>query len=89
MINDRKQSLLIRGQNVEQPILLCCHGGPGMAQIGFIRHFQKELEKHFIVINWDQRGAGKSFYGGTSKQILRLINFFRCTKGYSISSQTL
>lgn len=61
MINDRKQSLLIRGQNVEQPILLCCHGGPGMAQIGFIRHFQKELEKHFIVINWDQRGAGKSF----------------------------
>ena len=61
MINNRKQTLLIRGQNVEQPILLCCHGGPGMAQIGFIRHFQKELEKHFIVINWDQRGAGKSF----------------------------
>ena len=61
MINNRKQTLLMRGQNVEQPILLCCHGGPGMAQIGFIRHFQKELEKHFIVINWDQRGAGKSF----------------------------
>ncbi len=61
MINNRKQTLLIRGQNVEQPILLCCHGGPGMAQIGFIRHFQKELEKHFIVINWDQRRAGKSF----------------------------
>ncbi len=61
MINNRKQTLLMRGQNVEQPILLCCHGGPGMAQIGFIRHFQKELEKQFIVINWDQRGAGKSF----------------------------
>ncbi|MDA2639965.1 MULTISPECIES: alpha/beta fold hydrolase [Bacillus] len=61
MINNRKQTLLMRGQNVEQSILLCCHGGPGMAQIGFIRHFQKELEKQFIVINWDQRGAGKSF----------------------------
>ena len=26
MINNRKQTLLMRGQNVEQPILLCCHG---------------------------------------------------------------
>ncbi len=41
MIRNRKQTLLMRGQNIEQPILLCCHGGPGMAQIGFIRHFQK------------------------------------------------
>lgn len=52
----------MRGQNVEQPILLCCHGGPGMAQIGFIRHFQKELEKQFIVINWDQRGLVNPFH---------------------------
>lgn len=40
-INKHQQSLLIRGQDVNQPILLCCHGGPGTAQIGFIRHFQK------------------------------------------------
>lgn len=61
MINNRKQTLLIRGQNVEQPILLCCHGGPGMAINRIYSSFSKELEKHFIVINWDQRGAGKSF----------------------------
>ena len=90
MINDRKQSLLIRGQNVEQPILLCCHGGPGMAQIGFIRHFQKELEKHFIVINWDQRGAGKSFLWRDIQTNLTIDQFISDAKeGYSISSQTL
>ena len=80
MINDRKQSLLIRGQNVDQPILLCCHGGPGMAQIGFIRHFQKELEKHFIVINWDQRGAGKSFLWRDIQTNLTIDQFFSDAK---------
>lgn len=80
MINDRKQSLLIRGQNVDQPILLCCHGGPGMAQIGFIRHFQKELEKHFIVINWDQRGAGKSFLWRDIQTNLTIDQFFQMQK---------
>ena len=60
MINNRKQTLLMRGQNVEQPILLCCHGiWDGTNRI--YSPFSKELEKQFIVINWDQRGAGKSF----------------------------
>ena len=74
----------MRGQNVEQPILLCCHGGPGMAQIGFIRHFQKELEKHFIVINWDQRGAGKSFSMKDFEQILQSNNSFPMQRSDSI-----
>lgn len=75
LINNRKQSLLIRGQDLEQPLLLCLHGGPGMAHIGFARHFQAELEKHFIVVNWDQRGAGKSFLWRDFKESLTIEQF--------------
>ncbi|MEH7463272.1 alpha/beta hydrolase [Bacillus thuringiensis] len=75
LINNRKQSLLIRGQDLKQPLLLCLHGGPGMAHIGFARHFQAELEKHFIVVNWDQRGAGKSFSWRDFKEPLKIEQF--------------
>jgi len=56
-----EQWLLIRGENKHNPLLLMVHGGPGAAQIGFNRDYQQELEKHFIVVNWDQRGAGLSY----------------------------
>lgn len=61
MIGDVKQWIYIRGQNRYHPVLLMIHGGPGTAQIGFIRKFQSELEQHFVVVQWDQRGAGLSY----------------------------
>ena len=36
-------------------------GGPGGTQMAAVRHELAELEKHFVVVNWDQPGSGKSY----------------------------
>jgi pimeloyl-ACP methyl ester carboxylesterase len=78
-IGDVEQWLLIRGENKNNPLLLMIHGGPGAAQIGFIRDYQQELEKHFIVVNWDQRGSGLSYSKKIPKETMNIAQFLNDT----------
>jgi len=55
------QYILIRGNDSSLPILLFLHGGPGMPAMYLAHAFQNELEKEFVVVQWDRRGAGKSY----------------------------
>lgn len=55
------QWIEVRGQNVSNPILLVIHGGPGLAFIPLAGSFQAPWEKRFTVVEWDQRGAGKTY----------------------------
>jgi len=54
------QWIITRGTDSSNPILLFLHGGPGFPESPFAHYDSKEIEKHFIVVNWDQRGCGKS-----------------------------
>ncbi|MGE0812763.1 MAG: alpha/beta fold hydrolase [Vicinamibacterales bacterium] len=56
-----EQWVLIRGESVANPVLVVLHGGPGMSEMGFFRRCNAELERHFTVVHWDQRGTGRSF----------------------------
>lgn len=55
------QSILIRGRDGAAPVVLFLHGGPGMPMMYLAHEFQRALEDAFVAVQWDQRGAGKSY----------------------------
>lgn len=75
-----KQWILVRGKNRDNPILLFLHGGPGSAQIAVSRIYFSKLEENFVVVNWDQRGAGLSYSKDIPKDTMTVKNFINDTK---------
>lgn len=69
------QYILMRGENKSNPVLLWLHGGPGAAEMALAHHFNKGLEKEFVVVHWDQRGAGKSNHRGFDEQTMSLEQY--------------
>jgi pimeloyl-ACP methyl ester carboxylesterase len=55
-----QQWVNIRGRDRSNPILLFLHGGPGSVFSGLAYSYQTPWEEYFTVVNWDQRGAGRS-----------------------------
>ena len=59
-INGMDQSVILRGRDRGNPLLMWVHGGPGTSETGVVRRYNSALEDHFVVVLWDQRYAGRS-----------------------------
>lgn len=68
------QWIEVRGQNVNNPILLFIHGGPGIAFIPLAGAWQASWERYFTVVQWDQRGAGKTYTSNDKELQRRTMN---------------
>jgi pimeloyl-ACP methyl ester carboxylesterase len=81
-LNGRKEWISIRGYDRKKPILLFLAGGPGGSQMAAQRYELAELEKYFVVINWDQPGSGKS-YGAVGRKELTAATYIE--DGYALT----
>ncbi|MFD6104160.1 alpha/beta fold hydrolase [Nocardia salmonicida] len=54
------QWISIRGEDLDNPVLFEIHGGPGASSLIYASR-TRDWERHFTVVRWDMRGAGKTF----------------------------
>ncbi len=60
-INGAQQGMFIKSRDVNHPVLLFLHGGPGMPEYFLTQEYPTGLEDDFTVVWWDRRGAGLSY----------------------------
>jgi pimeloyl-ACP methyl ester carboxylesterase len=63
-----EQWITIKGASRDNPVVLFVHGGPGNSQSPFADAMFAGWEKDFTLVQWDQRGAGRT-YGRTGPSI--------------------
>lgn len=71
------QSIWFRGLSQSNPALILLHGGPGASEAALFRHYNSVLERHFLVIYWEQRGAGRSFHADIPPESMTIDRFVR------------
>lgn len=61
-LGEQEQYLLIRGEDISNPVIVWLHGGPASPDAFINYTFQKYLVDEYTVVNWDQRGCGRTYY---------------------------
>lgn len=60
-VNGTKQWINIYGEDINNPVLLYLHGGPGSATSDIDYAFTRKWADVYTVVTWDQRNCGKSY----------------------------
>ncbi len=60
-INGDTHAILIRGKDLDNPVLLFLHAGPCLSETGLMRNFNSELENYYTMVYYDMRGSAKSY----------------------------
>jgi pimeloyl-ACP methyl ester carboxylesterase len=60
-INGVRQGMVIRGEDVTNPVLLLVHGGPGLPDYFLTQRYPIDIEDLVTVVWWDQRGTASSY----------------------------
>lgn len=68
------QVLYFRGEDIDNPVILFLHGGPGSANIPFIHNYQYEWEEYYTVVQWEQRNSGKTYFANDPDAVLETMN---------------
>lgn len=65
-INGQKQYCLIRGEDVNNPVVIWIHGGPASPDTMDIYYLTNYLKDDYTVIAWNQRGCGRTYFKNQS-----------------------
>lgn len=74
-----EQWISIRGRHRDNPILLFLHGGPGFTSIPTSYYYMRGWEEYFTVVQWDQRGAGKTYLANDPAKVRQTMTIDRMT----------
>ena len=83
MLGGQEQYLFIRGADIAKPVMLFLHGGPGSPEISFMKNYNRDIENDFIMVYWEQRGAGKSYSENIPPESMNLEQFISDTRELS------
>lgn len=69
-INGTKQWINIYGEDINNPVLLYLHGGPGSATSHLDYVITRKWADVYTVVTWDQRNSGKSYDASQNDTII-------------------
>lgn len=75
-----KQAIWVKGNDVDKPLFLFLHGGPGNSVMPYAKRFCDQLYDHFVVVHWDQREVGETLKLNASQKPLTLELFQQDTE---------